>query len=388
MRHLTVAIAGLGGNIGTTLAAGLAYIQQGGHPLGLLTEASWPVGSHDGPSLTNRLSLPPLSTINVIGWDHATRPLHELAFEKCIVPPHVLARTAPWLQTAVAQPAPKEEWAVWLNKANLQLSGERSLGRDIVLLDLLPARPSPPECSIHRDLAEFENALFDNSNVITPSMMYAWLALSNGIPYVNFTSNVSAEIPALQELARRTHTPTCGKDGKTGQTLFKTALAPALALRSVRVDGWISANYLGNADGLNLDDRDRAAEKIRHKRDVLTRILGYDVPDHIVDIRYYRPRGDFKEAWDSIDFRGFCEVPMQLKLDLLGADSVLAAPVALDAARLLHKASSSGAHGAQEQFSLFFKYPILDGSVEHDLFRQRDMLERWVEISERQESSS
>ena len=189
--------------------------------------------------------------------------------------------------------------------------------------------------------------------------------------------NINA--PALRELARRSKVPYCGKDGKTWQTLLKTAIAPTLGLRGLKVEGWISANYLGNADGENLADPDNAAEKLRNKAGVLDQILGYPVDSHIVDIRYYRPRGDFKESWDSIDFTGFCGVPMQLKMNTFCADSVLAAPLLIDAARLIERAARAGASGPQEQLSLFFKSPLVAGEPDHDLFRQRSLLEEWVE---------
>jgi len=383
MKGLTLAIAGLSGCIGTTIAAGLAGLQRDVEPVGLLTELPWPTGSGRTRSLADRLGLVPLSAMRVIGWDVDTRPLGELVSEKAIVPPEFLRRIAAELNQTTPLPAIAAHRADALRSAREHLRTLRAGGQDVVLIDVLPAVETPPAAAIPSDIDAFERALLADDPAITPSMAYAWLALSNGIPYLNFTSNVSAELPALRALARRTRTPFCGKDGKTGQTLLKTTLAPMFALRGLRVRGWISANYLGNADGENLSHPEHAVEKLRNKLGVLDDILGYTVENHLVDIRFYGPRGDFKESWDNIDFTGFCGVPMQLKLNLLGGDSVLAAPLAIDAARLLDRAARGRAVGPQEQLALFFKHPIVDGVPEHDLFRQRSLLERWVEATER-----
>ncbi len=383
MKGLTLAVAGISGCIGTTLAAGLAKLRRHAEPVGLLTELPWPLGAGGAASLADRLELAPLSAMRVIGWDVDTRPLEDVVREKGIVPPEVVRSVAAELQETIPLPAITGRRADALRSARDHLRNLRDQGHDVVLIDLLPAVETPVESDVHRDLDAFERALLADDPAITSSMTYAWLALTNRIPYLNFTSNVSAELPALQALARRTRTPFCGKDGKTGQTLLKTTLAPMLALRGLRVRGWISANYLGNADGENLSHAERAAEKLRNKLGVLDGILGYAVEDHIVDIRYYGPRGDFKESWDNIDFTGFCDVPMQLKMNLLGGDSALAAPLAIDAARLLDRAARARAVGPQEQLALFFKHPIVDAVPEHDLFRQRSLLERWVEAAER-----
>jgi myo-inositol-1-phosphate synthase len=382
MKGLTLAVAGISGCIGTTIAAGLAGLQRHADPVGLLTELPWPTGSRPAASLADRLGLAPLSSMRIMGWDVDTRPLAEVVREKGIVPPGLVQSVAAELQQTIPLPAIAERRAAALRGAREHLRMLRARGHDVVLIDVLPAVETPVASDVHGDLDAFESALLADDPAITPSMAYAWLALSNEIPYLNFTSNVSAELPALRALARRNRTPFCGKDGKTGQTLLKTTLAPMLALRGLQVRGWISANYLGNADGENLSHPEHAAEKLRNKLGVLDDILGYAVENHIVDIRYYGPRGDFKESWDNIDFTGFCGVPMQLKVNLLGGDSVLAAPLAIDAARLLDRAARARAVGPQEQLSLFFKHPIVDGVPEHDLFRQRSLLEHWVDVTE------
>ncbi|MGI9591077.1 MAG: inositol-3-phosphate synthase, partial [Myxococcota bacterium] len=313
MSPITLAVAGISGSVGTTLATGLAAIQRGGAPDGLLTELPWPLGSGDGRSLAERLELAPLSSLHAQGWDTDSRPLGESVREKGILPGELLDSVQPALQELVPWPALSAPRSEFIDRARQQLESLLATEQGVVVVDLLPASATP-EGAWGLDIASFEKALMEDRPEITPSMAYAWLAFTVGVPYVNFTPNVSVELPALRELARRSKVPYCGKDGKTGQTLLKTAIAPTLGLRGLKVEGWISANYLGNADGENLSDPVNAAEKLRNKTKVLDEILGYEVESHIVDIRYYRPRGDFKESWDSIDFTGWCGVPMQLKL--------------------------------------------------------------------------
>jgi len=210
-------------------------------------------------------------------------------------------------------------------------------------------------------------------------MLYAYAAIAEEIPYGNFTPSVAADIPALVAYAEKQRVPVAGKDGKTGQTMIKTALAPAFKTRALKVEGWYSTNILGNRDGLALSNADSLASKIKTKGSVLDDILGYQVEDHIVDIRYYRPRGDNKEAWDNIDVRGFLNQPMQLKINFLCKDSILAAPLAIEIARLLDVAKRRGDFGIQEQLSVFFKLPMMKtGKPEHALYRQEEMLLEWL----------
>ena len=200
------------------------------------------------------------------------------------------------------------------------------------------------------------------------------------MPYANFTPSVAAEVPALVEIARRQGVPTAGKDGKTGQTMLKTVIAPALRARALRVEGWYSTNILGNRDGQALHDSGSLASKLATKGSVLDSILGYEVPDHVVRIDYYAPRGDAKEAWDNIDLVGFLGQRMQLKLNFLCRDSVLAAPLVLELARLLDLAQRRGERGPQPALGLFFKAPVTgDGPPEHALHRQVEELMTWLE---------
>ncbi len=231
-------------------------------------------------------------------------------------------------------------------------------------------------------LADFEKALGENSNEISPAMIYAYAAISEGAAYGNFTPSVAADIPALVQFAEQRGVPLAGKDGKTGQTMIKTVIAPGLKTRALKVAGWYSTNILGNRDGLALSHPDSLKSKVMTKGSVLDDILGYTVEDHLVDIRYYRPRGDDKEAWDNIDIVGFLGQPMQLKINFLCKDSILAAPLVIEIARLLAYAQRCDESGVQSQLSVFFKLPQLSNEAaekpEHALHAQEAMLVDWL----------
>lgn len=231
-------------------------------------------------------------------------------------------------------------------------------------------------------LREFEKSLAENSPEISPAMLYAYAAIGEGVPYGNFTPSVGADIPALVEYAEQKGVPVAGKDGKTGQTFIKTVIAPGLKSRALKVDGWFSTNILGNRDGLALQHPDSLKSKVTTKGSVLDDILGYVVEDHLVDIRYYRPRGDNKEAWDNIDIIGFLGQPMQMKINFLCKDSILAAPLVIEIARLLEYAQRIGEKGVLEPLSLFFKLPQVSDEInqkpEHALHKQEQMLIDWL----------
>jgi myo-inositol-1-phosphate synthase len=231
-------------------------------------------------------------------------------------------------------------------------------------------------------LENFERAIYDNSAEISPAMLYVYAAVGEGVAYGNFTPSVAGDIPALVEYAIQKGVPLAGKDGKTGQTFIKTVIAPGLKSRALKVDGWYSTNILGNRDGFALQHPDSLKSKVTTKGSVLDEILGYEVEDHIVDIRYYRPRGDNKEAWDNIDIVGFLGQPMQLKINFLCKDSILAAPLVIEIARLLDFAQRCGETGVQEQLSVFFKLPQvadeLNHKPEHALYLQEQMLLEWL----------
>ena len=247
-------------------------------------------------------------------------------------------------------------------------------------------RPGPT----HETLEAFERAMEDNDETIAPSMLYAYAALMEGVPYANGAPNLSADFPALEQLANDRGVPICGKDFKTGQTLMKTILAPGFKARMLGLNGWFSTNILGNRDGAVLDDPDSFKTKEESKLGVLEHILQPDTyPDlykdfyHKVRINYYPPRGDNKEGWDNIDIFGWMGYEMQIKVDFLCRDSILAAPIVLDLAIFLDLASRAGMHGIQEWLSFFFKSPQTAPGLypEHDLFIQHMKLKntlRWL----------
>jgi myo-inositol-1-phosphate synthase len=240
----------------------------------------------------------------------------------------------------------------------------------------------PAAC--HASIEAFEEGLRTNDEAITPSQLYAYAAIMEGVPYANGAPNLSADVRALEQLAQREGVPLAGKDFKTGQTFLKTVLAPGLKSRMLGVRGWFSTNILGNRDGEVLEDEDSFRAKEVTKTSVLNSIFSPErYPDlyadlhHEVRINYYRPRGDAKEGWDNIDIEGWMGYPMQIKVNFLCRDSILAAPIVLDLALLLDLAHRSGASGIQEWLSFYFKSPhVREGLfVEHDLAVQNMRLQ-------------
>jgi myo-inositol-1-phosphate synthase len=231
----------------------------------------------------------------------------------------------------------------------------------------------------HSDLKSFEAAMRANSQAIAPSMIYAYAALKAGVPFANGAPNLTVDIPALTSLAVDQGLPVCGKDFKTGQTLMKTIIAPGLKARLIGLHGWFSTNILGNRDGEVLDDPESFKTKEESKLSVLEYILQPDLYptlykdfSHIVRINYYPPRGDNKEGWDNIDIFGWLGYPMQIKVDFLCRDSILAAPIVLDLALFMDLAKRAGMRGVQEWLSFYFKSPMTAPGLypEHDLFIQ------------------
>jgi myo-inositol-1-phosphate synthase len=242
----------------------------------------------------------------------------------------------------------------------------------------------------HQTIEAFEAALDADDDSIAPSMLYAYAAIMEDVPYANGAPNLSVDFPALVKLAEERGVPIAGKDFKTGQTLIKTIIAPGLKARMLGLDGWFSTNILGNRDGEVLDDPESFKTKEESKLSVLEHILQPETyPDlyknfyHKVRINYYPPRGDAKEGWDNIDIRGWLDYPMQIKVDFLCRDSILAAPIVLDLALFLDLAGRSGMGGIQEWLSFFLKSPMTAEGLypEHDLFIQQMKLKntlRWL----------
>lgn len=232
---------------------------------------------------------------------------------------------------------------------------------------------------VHTTLERFEEGLKNNHPAISPSMIYAYAAIKSGVPFLNGAPNLTCDIPALIELAKYTSTPIGGKDFKTGQTLMKTIVAPGLQARALGIRGWFSSNILGNSDGLVLDHPDNFRTKEISKLNVLEEILQPDLnPElysnmyHKISINYYPPHGDNKESWDNIDIFGWLGYPMQIKINFLCRDSILAAPVVLDLALFIDLAKRAGMSGIQEWLSFYFKSPqtAVGLTPVHDVFKQ------------------
>ncbi|HWF37525.1 MAG TPA: inositol-3-phosphate synthase [Candidatus Acidoferrales bacterium] len=243
---------------------------------------------------------------------------------------------------------------------------------------------------VHKDLASFEKAMKANHAAIAPSMLYAYAAIAEEVPYANGAPNLTVDIPALEQFAKDKQVPVGGKDFKTGQTLLKTVLSPALKARMLGLNGWFSTNILGNRDGEVLDDPGSFKTKEESKLGALEYVLQPKVyPElygnfyHKVRINYYPPRGDNKEGWDNIDIFGWLGYPMQIKVDFLCRDSILAAPIVLDLALFMDLAKRAGMRGIQEWLSFYFKSPMCAPELypEHDLFIQSMKLKntlRWM----------
>ena len=386
--RLGVAIVGMGGAVATTAIAGIEMIKSGANRF-------------DGLPLAD-IAAPGLSAYRDLvfgGWDlngddlaAAAQAHGVLSREEITEGAAALSGMRPWaavgnerfcrnIQGRHLIAAKSHRAAVEIIAANLARFRTEAGAERVVMLNLASTEVWPDLSDPVLLTAEaFERGLDASDPAIGPAMLYAYAAIMSGVPYANFTPSVAADVPALVELARRRNVAVAGKDGKTGQTFMKTVIAPALRSRALHVDGWFSTNILGNRDGLALDDPDSLKSKLNTKGCVLEQILGYPVEDHVVDIRYYRPRGDDKEAWDNIDVTGFLGKRMQIKVNFLCKDSVLAAPLAIEIARVMGLADRRGQGGVQEQLSVFFKAPMVGNghAPEHAFHVQERMLLDWL----------
>lgn len=248
----------------------------------------------------------------------------------------------------------------------------------VVVINVASTEPPFPLGPMHASLPEMKRELTSkrSSAVLPASSLYAWAALDLGLPYVNFTPSLGASFPAIQELAHERRTVFGGQDGKTGETLLKTVLAPMFALRNWRILSWVGHNIFGNRDGLVLDNPENKASKVRTKDRVVSQIVGYKPQTH-VSIEYIESLDDWKTAWDFIHFRGFLNVKMSLQFTWQGCDSILAAPLVLDLARLALRSARHGEVGVLRHLACFFKNPM--GEEEHDFFKQFMLLEQYVQ---------
>ncbi|KQM56188.1 inositol-3-phosphate synthase [Sphingomonas sp. Leaf208] len=384
-----IAVIGLNGAVATTAAAGIAMIRAGSNDLSGLPLASRDV---DGMAAYRDLHFG--------GWDLSHDDLATAALKHGVLSESELANGAsslsdmrPWpavgstdfcanIDGANKIAAPGHRAAVQHIQDDLaRFKTEQNLDRVVMINLASTERKADLGADALTSVEGFERGLDADDAAISPAMLYAYAAIASDTPYANFTPSVAADVAPLAELARQRGVPIAGKDGKTGQTLLKTVIAPALRDRALHVDGWFSTNILGNSDGLALDDPKSLASKVDTKKSVLDQILGYPVEDHIIMIHYYKPRGDNKEAWDNIDLTGFLGQKMQLKLNFLCKDSVLAAPLAIEIARCLALAQTRGEGGVQDQMGIFFKMPqTADGGEPiHAFGEQQLILDTWLD---------
>jgi myo-inositol-1-phosphate synthase len=401
------------GAVSTTFMAGVELVRRGAaQPIGSLTQmATIRLGKRTGarsPLIKDFLPLASLDDLVFGGWDVFPDNAFEAASKAGVLEPHHLARAKRLLSKIRPMKAAfdpyyvKKLHGVHVKKGRNKFALAEQIGEDIrafqkksgvsrtVMVWCGSTEIYMKQHAVHASLAKFERAMKENHVAIAPSMLYAYAALQAGVPFANGAPNLTVDIPALQELAHEKNVPLCGKDFKTGQTLMKTVLAPAFKARMLGVNGWFSTNILGNRDGEVLDDPESFKTKEESKLGVLEYILQphlypqlYGKIHHKVRINYYPPRGDNKEGWDNIDIFGWLGYPMQIKLDFLCRDSILAAPIVLDLVLFLDLAKRAGMRGIQEWLSFYFKSPMCAPQLypEHDLFIQLMKLKntlRWM----------
>jgi myo-inositol-1-phosphate synthase len=399
--RLGILLVGLGA-VSTTFIAGVLNIRKGlSNPIGSLTQmGTIRLGKRTDGRSPRIDELFPLASLNDVvfgGWDLFDENCYEAARTAGVLEPALLDEIKPELEAITPWPAVFDQRYVkrlsgthvktGRNKKDLagqviadirRFKEEKGLDR-LVMVWCGSTEVYLTETPAHASIEAFERALEADDDSIPSSMIYAYAAISEGIPYANAAPNLSADIPALVALAATTQTPLAGKDLKTGQTLIKTIMAPGLKARLLGVEGWYSTNILGNRDGEVLDDPESFKTKEESKKSALDYIFQphlypelYGDLCHVVRINYYPPRGDNKEGWDNIDLIGWLGYPMQLKINFLCRDSILAAPIVLDTALFMDLAKRAGMSGIQEWLSFYFKAPMHAPTVypEHDLFIQ------------------
>jgi myo-inositol-1-phosphate synthase len=398
---LGVLLPGMGA-VATTFVAGVEAIRKGLHkPIGSMTQmGTIRLGKRTdnrSPKISDFVPLATLDDLVFGGWDIFEDNAYESAKHAGVLSNEDLEKVRPFLETI--QPMPgvfepsyvKKLSGTMVKKGTSKMDLAEQLIQDVETFkkknDL--SRVVAVWCGstevyreptdVHSTLAKFEEGLRKSDDAIAPSAIYAYACLKAGVAYANGAPNLSVDFPAMQELAKKNGIPICGKDFKTGQTLMKTILAPGFKARYLGLEGWYSTNILGNRDGEVLDDPESFKSKEVSKLGVLEHILQPHLhPDlykdfsHVVRINYYPPRGDNKEGWDAIDIFGWLNYKMQIKIDFLCRDSILAAPIVLDLALFMDLAHRSGMSGIQEWLSFFFKSPMTAPGLypEHDLFIQ------------------
>jgi myo-inositol-1-phosphate synthase len=353
-KSLLLLVAGAKGAIGSTLAAAVSMLKH--HPEKILPYLT----------TTDKFSeIFPRQAVHLAGWDIADHPMTTAIHRHGVLPKDLWAPYRDEIDRVkvFAPPGTELDRTAQVQQIILDMASLKSDFPDAlpVFINLLPAcavEPSHAPETLTQLYADISTSEF-------PDLSYALAAIASRIPVVNFTPN-PLECPAVIQEADRNGVCMAGCDGKTGQTFFKVVLASALKARNLQVDGWYSLNILGNADGMNLMDPERAAGKLANKTHLLDDILGYPVgekygaPSHKVHIDYYPPRGDAKEAWDVIDLVGLFDLPMSIRVNLQGRDSILAAPLVLDLARWMAALSTTGRKGLIPELGFYFKKPMGD----------------------------
>lgn len=403
---LGILLPGLGA-VATTTIAGVVAVNKGlSEPVGSLTQIGrMRVGKRtqkNNPLIKEVVPIHPLKDVVFGGWDIYEDNVYQSAVHAEVLDKKLLDQLKPQLSKIKPMRAVFDPMYVkrldgkFVKKGKTKMDLAKAIMKDIeafkkenkcdrlVMVWCGSTEIYIQESEVHQSLAALEKAMKENHKNIPPSMLYAYAAIKMGVPYANGAPNLSCDIPALVELAEKTQTPIAGKDFKTGQTLMKTVIAPGLKARALGVDGWFSTNILGNRDGAVLDDPDNFKTKEVSKLSVLEEIFEpesqpelYRDMYHKVRINYYPPRGDNKESWDNIDIRGWLNYPMQIKVNFLCRDSILAAPIVLDLALFLDLAKRSGMYGIQEWLSFYLKSPQAPKGLHpiHDIFKQLNKLE-------------
>src|ERR1700759_283168 len=399
---LGLMVVGLGA-VATTMIAGVEAVRRGlAKPMGSLPQiGTIRLGKrtdNNSPLIRDFVPLADLNDIVFTGWDIFEDNVYESAAHAKVLEKETIEQLKPYLETVKPMPAVFDQYYVkrlcgthvkkGKNKRDLaeqvraDIQAFRKTVDRVVMIWCGSTEIFLEPTEVHQSLDAFEKGLESDDAGIAPSQIYAYAALSEGVPFANGAPNLTVDVPALIELAKKNSAPICGKDFKTGQTFMKTVLAPAFKARLLGVSGWYSTNILGNRDGEVLDDPESFKTKEESKLGVLDFILQPELyPDlykdiyHKVRINYYPPRGDNKEGWDNIDIFGWLGYPMQIKVDFLCRDSILAAPIALDLVLFLDLAARSPelkGLGIQEWLSFYWKSPMTAPGLypEHDLFIQ------------------
>ena len=413
---LAVLTPGMGA-VATTLYAGVEAVKRGlAKPIGSYTQmGQLRLGKRDENRSMKVSDLVPLASLDQLvfgGWDLFPENAYESARHAKVLEKDLLEALKEPLSQIKPMPAVFDrEFVKRLDGPNVKHGKNKfelaqQLRADIrnfmkengcdraVMVWCASTEVYTPPTAVHASVKTFEQGMKDNDPAISPSQIYTYAALMERVPYANGSPNVSVEMPCMQELALEMGTPICGSDFKTGQTLMKTVIAPGLRNRLLGVSGWYSTNILGNRDGEVLDDPGSFKSKEVSKTGVLTDIFSSEkYPDlygdisHVVRINYYPPRGDNKEGWDNIDIFGWLGYPMQIKVNFLCRDSILAAPIVLDLALFMDLASRANMRGIQEWLSLYFKAPMAKQGLnpEHDLSVQLLKLENTLRFFTQEE---